>query len=119
MQTLLQVKVQTKQNLGNTFKKNTVQLQHNNSKGSAQDRWKLGILNRLLQEPQARQTNKHLLWKNKQTQRSAGPHVHKDLMSNIIFLLSSIRVKMNVNEMENGEEGRGVRGGVRGLSLQF
>lgn len=28
-------------------------------------------------------------------------------MSNIIFLLSSIRVKMNVNEMENGEEGRG------------
>ena len=28
-------------------------------------------------------------------------------MSNIIFLLSSIRVKMNANEMENGEEGRG------------
>lgn len=27
-------------------------------------------------------------------------------MSNIIFLLSSIRVKINVNEMENGEEGR-------------
>lgn len=27
-------------------------------------------------------------------------------MSNIIFLLSSIRVKMNVNEMENGADGR-------------
>lgn len=32
------------------------------------------------------------------------PHVHKDLMSNIIYLLNSIRVKINVNEMENGEE---------------
>lgn len=31
-------------------------------------------------------------------------------MSNIIFLLSSIRVKINVNEMENGEEGE--RGSV-------
>lgn len=33
-----------------------------------------------------------------------------DFMSNIIFLLSSIRVKMNVNEMENGKAGRGEAG---------
>lgn len=32
-------------------------------------------------------------------------------MSNIIFLLSSIRVKINVNEMENGE------GRERGVGL--
>lgn len=48
----------------------------------------------------ARQS-KHLLWRHKQTRRSARPHVHMDLMSDIIFLLSSIREKMNVNEMEN------------------
>lgn len=48
--------------------------------------------------------NKRLRWK-KQTDApwSAGPHVHQDLMSNIIVLLGSIRVKMNANEMENGE----------------
>lgn len=29
-------------------------------------------------------------------------------MSNIIFLLGPIKVKINVNEMENGQEGRGL-----------
>lgn len=51
--------------------------------------------------------NTHLLCKSKQTQQSAELRVRKDLMSNIIFLLSSIRRKMNVNEMENGEERKG------------